>query len=288
MINLMFCGNDKMFDGLLIALLSIAKNASEELNVYILTMDLTEKNKDYRPITQEQVKIIEDKIKEKNKKNKITLIDTSKLFKREMMKCINMNTHYTPYIFIRLLSDLIKELPNKILYLDCDIVCYRDIKEIYDTDISDYEIAAALDYLGRRMIHSKYMNSGVVLMNLDMIRKTKSFRTARKMCKGRKMMLPDQTAINKACKKKIWLDDKCNEQKKRREDTIIRHFSMTLKMFPIIHLENVKPWQIEAVHKRYKIYDYEDIIEEYTKTKEAIRDRRKNEDKTRDTDILFV
>ena len=63
---------------------------------------------------------------------------------------------------------------------------------------------------------------------------------------------------------------------------------MTLKMFPIIHLENVKPWQIEAVHKRYKIYDYEDIIEEYTKTKEAIRDRRENEDKTRDTDILFV
>ena len=33
MINLMFCGNDRVFDGMLIALLSIAKNTEEALNV---------------------------------------------------------------------------------------------------------------------------------------------------------------------------------------------------------------------------------------------------------------
>lgn len=41
MINLMLCGNDKVFDGMLLTLLSIRKHTQEELNVYILTMNLT-------------------------------------------------------------------------------------------------------------------------------------------------------------------------------------------------------------------------------------------------------
>ena len=45
------------------------------------------------------------------------------------MNNINRRTHYTPYIFLRLLSDKIETLPEKILYLDTDIVCYKDINE---------------------------------------------------------------------------------------------------------------------------------------------------------------
>lgn len=41
MISLLYCGNGKMFDGILISLLSIAKTASEPLDVSILTMDLS-------------------------------------------------------------------------------------------------------------------------------------------------------------------------------------------------------------------------------------------------------
>ena len=38
---------------------------------------------------------------------------------------------------------------------------------------------------------------------------------------------------------------------------------MTIKLLPVPHLKNIKPWQIERVHKEYKIYDYEDIYNEY-------------------------
>lgn len=263
MINLMFCGNDRMFDGLLISLISIAKHTKEDLNVYLMTMNLEEENESYKPITEDQRKIIEESIQKRNKNNKVQLIDVTQTYKKELPTNRNKHTHYTPYIFIRLLSDKIPELPNKILYLDTDIVCYRDIKEIYNTDMEEYEIAASLDYIGRKMINRNYMNSGVVLMNLEKIRENRSFETAREICIKKRMALPDQTALNKACKQKVWLPDKCNEQKERKDDTIIRHFSMTIKLLPVPHLKNIKPWQIERVHKEYKIYDYEDIYNEY-------------------------
>lgn len=268
MINLMFCGNQKMFDGLIIALLSITKHTNEDLNVYLMTMDLTDKNKNYNPITEEQRQIIDQILKNKNQNSKAILMDVTDTYLDYMKKNINRHTHYTPYIFIRILSDIIEGLPNKILYLDTDIVCYKDIKEIYDIDMTNYEIAAALDYLGRKAIDEKYMNSGVLLMNIDKIKKTGCFEEARKLCLTKKMALPDQTAINKACKNKFWLDDKCNEQYMRVEDTIIRHFSMTFRPLPYPKLINIKPWQIDDIHKVYKIHDFDDIIEEYKKIKE--------------------
>lgn len=268
MINLMFCGNQKMFDGLIISLLSISKHTNEDLTVYLLTMDLSKHKKEYVPITEKQRKTIENMLKKKNENDKVILMDITDVYLDYMKFNINKFTHYTPYIFLRILSDKVDGLPDKILYLDTDIVCYRDIKEIYDTNIEGYEIAAALDYLGRKAIDDKYMNSGVVLMNLKEIRKTGCFEKARKMCKEKKMILPDQTAINKCCTKKIWLEDKCNEQHERKEDTIIRHFSMTYRGFPYPKLVNIKPWQVDKIHKVYKIHDFDDILEEYEKIKE--------------------
>ena len=267
MINLMLCGNYKVFDGMLITLLSIAKYTRESLNVYLMTMDLRDIDEKFIPITEKERLIIENKLKEKNKENKVTLVDETDLYKNEMPKNINKNTHYTPYIFLRLLSDKVEELPEKILYLDTDIVCYKDIKELYDINMDEYEVAMARDFIGRKWIDVDYLNSGVVLMNLKNIRKSNCFEACRKMCVSRKMTLPDQTALNKCCKHKLIIEDKFNEQKKRREDTVIRHFSMQLLYFPVIRPRNIKPWEIEKVHEIYKINDYDDIYEEYLETK---------------------
>lgn len=267
MINLMLCGNDRVFDGMIITLLSISKYTKEPLNVFIMTMDLTDVDEAFKPITEEHRSILENKLKEKNPDNKVTLVDETKIYKEEMLKNINRRTHYTPYIFLRLLSDKIDILPDKILYLDTDIVCYKDISELYNIDMSNYEIAAARDFIGRKWINRNYLNSGVVLMNLSNIRKTNSFEACRKMCMTRRMVLPDQTALNKCCKTKLILEDKFNEQYKRREDTVIRHFSMQLLYFPIIRPRNIKPWQIEKVHEILKINDYDDIYEEFLNVK---------------------
>ncbi len=267
MINLMFCGNSKVFDGMIISLLSIVKYTKEALNVFILTMDLSSINENYTPVDKEHVKVLEKIIKEKNENSKITLIDTTDLIKEEIINSVNKKTHYTPYIFIRLFSDKIKKLPDKILYLDCDIVCYKDIKEIFDINIEDYDIGVVRDYIGRKVINRKYINSGVLLINLKKVREDGSFEKARNIAKNRVMAMPDQTAIYKACTKKLYLPDKYNEQKERKDDTVIRHFSMTIKLLPYFRLVNIKPWNIDRMHNEYKIYDYDDILKKYLEIK---------------------
>lgn len=294
MINLMFCGNDKVLDGMIISLLSIVKHCKEQLNIYVLTMDLQEINKSYRPITKEQVKILENIISKVNSESKIHLIDITEYFKEEMLKSVNINTHYTPYILVRLFSDKIDELPDKVLYLDSDLVIYDNIEPLFNTPIDDYDFAAVVDYIGQFFINRKYINSGVLLMNIKKMKEEDAFRKCRDMVVTKKMLLPDQTALNKICRDKLYLPRKYNEQKEKQEDTIIRHFSMTmkfilhtskekremikkhcsiLKFLPHLKFLNVKPWNIEAIHKIYNIHDFDDIIEEYLniKDKESLK-----------------
>lgn len=268
MINLMFCGNSKMIDGLIISLLSISKNTKDSLNVFLMTMDFTEQNEEFKPITEEQRTLLEKILKKRNTENEVHLIDAKQVYLNELSNNKNIKTHYTPYIFIRLLVDKIKEIPDKILYLDTDIVCYKDISNLYNMDMSNYEIAMALDYLGRKWINPHYLNSGVLLMNLKKMRENKALEKARKVCETKRMVLPDQTALNEACEHIYILPDKYNEQYKRNEDTVIRHFSMTLRYFPYIHTLNIKPWHVEKIHKTYKIHDFDDIITEYLTIKE--------------------
>ena len=137
MINLLFCGNDKVYDGLLISLLSITKHTKDALNVNILTVDLQDIDEKYKPLNEEHKSVLEKIVKDANADSKVNLIDISDIFRDEMMEGKNMKTHYTPYIFLRLFVDRIPELPSKLLYMDVDIVCYKDIAELYNKDIEE-------------------------------------------------------------------------------------------------------------------------------------------------------
>ena len=263
MINVMLCGNDKVFSGMLITLMSMVKYTKEPVHAYIMTMDLTELNPNYTALGENHRKTLEKVLKEKNKNSKVTVVDETELYKEEMPRNINKKTHYTPYIFLRLLCDKLDEMPDKILYLDCDLVFYGNVEELYNIDMEEYEIAAARDFIGRLWIDVDYLNSGVVLMNLKKLRETKGLEKSVQMCITKKMMLPDQTALNRCCKSKLILEDRFNEQDRRKPKTVIRHFSMKLKYFPFMHSQNIKPWEIDKVHNIYKIHDYDDIYKKY-------------------------
>ncbi len=265
----MFCGNDKVYDGMLMSLISITNHTSDALNVYIITADLQDVKPEYKPITLKHKNRLEKLVREKNPDSKVTVVDASTLFRDEMMDGKNLKTHYTPYIFLRLYADKLEELPEKILYLDTDIICYRDLNELYNTDISKVEYAAAIDYFGKWFIDYKYINSGVLLMNLKLLKEADTLSKCRKMCVEKKMLLPDQTALNKCSKNKMYLPRKFNEQKERKEDTVLRHFSMTMKFFPYFKTINIKPWDITNIHEVYNIHDFDDVIEKYENIKSA-------------------
>ena len=263
MINLLYCGNAKVFDGMLISILSIIHHTISEIHVYVMTLDLQTIDERYVPINQKQITYLENIIREKNQKSYIKLIDITNLFKKDMLNSPNIRTSYTPYTLVRLYADVVMEIPDRILYLDTDTIANGNIEPIFNIDISDYELAGVIDYLGKWFIDIHYINAGILYLNIKKIRETGLFLEARKMCSEKKMWFPDQTALNKLVKKKMYLPAKYNEQRKFRNDTIIQHFCKSIRWLPYFHTVNIKPWEVDKVHKIYKITAYDIVLDEY-------------------------
>lgn len=263
MINIMLAGNSAVYDGMLIASLSITKHCKEPITAYILTMDLTEKKDVYKAINSEQINKLDEIYKSANKSSKVILVDVKDLYLEELKNSPNSESFYTPYTLLRLLAERIDIIPDKVLYLDTDVVANNDISELYNIDIENYELAGVRDYYGKFFFYPNYLNAGVLLLNMKKIKETKLFTRALNLCNKKKVFLPDQTAINKYCKKKLILPSKFNEQKNLSDDTVIRHFSMTLKFFPKFKKQNIKPWNIDGVHNVLKIYKFDDILTKY-------------------------
>jgi len=263
MINLMYSGNYKMFDGMIVSLLSITKHTNKPLCVYLLTGDYTELNPKFVGFDQHQIDCLNKIVQRVNPDSKVVKLDLSE-YKSLWQKSANAQTKYSVYSMMRLLACRL-DLPDKILYLDTDVVAYHDITELWDMDITEYEIAIVKDYYGKVFLGPNYFNSGVMLINLNKIKQTNLFERALEMCMSKKMLLPDQTALNKFAKYKKYLPTRYNSQKKLYDDTVLRHFSMTIKFFPKFHTINIKPWNIQLLHDKYKCYEFDDILGEYQK-----------------------
>ena len=266
--NILYCGDKNIIDGLIISILSLLKNTNEILNIYVLTASIKLEEKEYKAISSEEINILDKIVKEKNSNNFVKVIDITKKFAKEV-PLKNIKTRFTPCCMLRLFADEIPELPkDRILYLDNDVICRKDCSDFYNQNIDDTELIGVLDYYGKWFFKKKnlkfdYINSGVLLLNINKIKETRLFEKARKMCIEKKMFMPDQSALNKLSVKKKILPRKYNEQRRLKKDTVIQHFTTSFRIFPVFHSVTIKPWNIENVHKKLKIFEYDDLLEEY-------------------------
>lgn len=268
MINLLLCGNNKVFDGALTELISITNKTKETINCYIFTMDISRIKPEYICITDEQVDFLNKVVKAKNADNKVIKVDVTDLYEKEFGNCKNENAYCTPYTLLRLLADLVPNMPEKLLYLDIDMMVAKDISELYNIDISDYEYAAVKEKYGSVLIWPDYINAGMLLLNMNKIKETKLLEKARYLIKSKKMLFADQDAIYRSTIKKLLLPRKYNEQSKfNREDTVICHFCKRLIWHPYPHTENYKQWQVKEIHKVLKCYSFDEDLNEYLKLK---------------------
>lgn len=272
--NILYCGDKGIARGVLVSILSLIKNNSEPLNIYIMTINY----ENTKAFTKKATDFLNKLVKEKNPKSFVRLIDATDVFVKNLPKK-NMGSYFTPCSMLRLYVDKIPELAelDRILYLDYDVVCRKDISEFYNTNLDGVEAAGVLDIYGRRFYHyhglfnQDYMNSGVMLFNTSECIKTKMFEKAVGLCKKRWMMLADQTALNKSISKRKLVNRKFNEQEERpREDTVFHHFSNNFKFWPYFRVQKVKPFEIEKIHDVLKITEYDDILEEYKKLKDNL------------------
>ena len=274
MINILLCGNKKVFDGALTELISIINRTKETINCYIFTMKLSRLKPDYLSITDEQIDFLNEVLQEKNKDNTVFKIDVTDLYEEQFGNCKNEGAYCTPYTLLRLLADLIPQIPDKILYLDIDMMANKDIAELYNVDISNYEYAAVKEKYGSVFIWPDYINAGMLLLNIKKIKETGLLEKARYLIKTRKMLFADQDAIYRSTTKKLLIPRKYNEQSSfKRQDTVICHFCKRLMWLPYPHTENYKQWHIDEMHKELKCHRFDEDLNEYKVLKEKFEGR---------------
>lgn len=193
--NLLFCINHAYTDILLVSLFSLIQESGfDETDVYIISRDLNEE--DRRKI----------RILEKTDKVRITFIN----FDAAMLKDAPVTQRYPAEIYFRLFAcNLLPQGISKILYIDVDTICINKLIDLYNTDINNVYFAActhtrklltkinAIRLDVKNKTESVYINTGVMLMNLDLLRKHFDKKRIFDFLKenGRRLILPDQDIV---------------------------------------------------------------------------------------------
>jgi len=265
MINILLCGNDKVFDGFLTTMLSILKRneSKETFTFYIYTMDVSYIDPKYEILNDYMADILDRTAKKYNKDNKVIKIDVIDLYKKEFANSPNENCYASPYTLLRLFADIVPNMPDKLIYLDIDLIVNRDIKLLWDIDVSNYEYAAARDQYGKFLIKPNYINAGVLLFNLKKMKETKILEKARQLIKTKKLVFADQSALIRSTTKRKMLPQRFNCQAMLTKRCVIRHFSKRLYWLPYPHVENIKQWHVDKVHYKLKYHQFDDVLNEY-------------------------
>jgi len=189
---------------------SVIENSSNDYNydILIIETDISEQNKE-----------ILSSIPKKYKNVSLRFVDVSHIIDNYTF---TYSQHHSKYNFYRLTAPEVLSEYNKIIYVDCDLVVNCDISELYNIDLEDNYVAATrcigmISSYIRREERKKYVdnvlqlkkptdyfNSGVMLLNLELIRETFSTKQLLDMASEGEWMFCDQCVLNVLFKGKIY------------------------------------------------------------------------------------
>ena len=162
-------------------------NNNIEIEIFVL----------HSEIEQAQVQLFRKRLSTENLTISFIQIDP------EIFSGLPITHHFKCEIYFRLLIP--KLLPySKVLYLDADTVTCESLKELYSTNLEANYIAAVRDakFCGlpelRLAPGAKYLNSGVMLLNLDAWREDKIAEQVLRFVRARPeaIKFADQCGIN--------------------------------------------------------------------------------------------
>lgn len=168
--------------------------------------------------------------------------------------CFNLRDYYTPAIYYRLFIVGMFPQYKKAIYLDCDTVVLGDVSELYRENLGNHLIGAVADGVVQGVPvfkeytkealgieGEKYFNSGVIVMNLDGMRKMNFYDAfCNTLQKYRFRVAPDQDCLNVLCKGRVHY---FSEQWNRMPQA-----AATDKAAKLIHYNLAqKPWHYDGV-----------------------------------------
>jgi lipopolysaccharide biosynthesis glycosyltransferase len=230
-----------------VALLSLFLNCRKSFRVYILYIDGVE---------IEDIEAISNLCKKFNTSVAFFKVDSSRISR------FKVNNYYTTSVYSRLLIPELLANEDIVLYLDCDIIVNKNIDEIFIMDIDEYKYCAVFDKgaseksLLPDYIKRKYINSGVLLMNLKKLREDDSFSKMMDLYgKHHNLIIyPDQCLINLYASNEIKLIDEKFNRQIIIHDTPKEAWNSFLQKTIIFHfITGTKPWH---KHARLHISDF--------------------------------
>lgn len=244
-IPIFFAIDDAYTPFLAVALQSLIENASHDYKYLIKILHTNVQNEH-----MEQIR------KYESENVNIEFVDLSYYIEKVQDKLYTRD-YYTNTTYFRLFLPELYPQYDKVLYLDSDIIVVGDISELYNTDMGTNLVAAApddiiqynkvfQDYAELVVGVSKYehyFNAGVLLMNLDELRKFKFQEKFLYLLGTVKFSVAqDQDYLNRLCKGRV---------------TLISH---DWNVMPYVNQET-KPEDIQLIHYNfaYKPWHFEDV-----------------------------
>ncbi len=229
MINIVLAINDQFVEQAAALIMSIYKNSKKDSLVRINIIHST--------VTKEHQDIMKNMVKDMENISELNFVDMTKFvtnvfldkfLDKSAVKHMSIETYY------RLFIPTVFPQYDKVLYLDSDLIVYEDLTELYNIDINDFYAGVISegpaffkssfgvdgkkikmeDYLVEKLnIHDKtYFNSGIMLLNLDKMRKDNIQEKALSfLFKNYPLAFCDQCVLNSILNGKVkFLDRKYN------------------------------------------------------------------------------
>ena len=199
--------------------------------------------------------------------------------------------YYTSTTYFRLFLPELYPQYDKVLYLDSDIVILKDVAQLYNTEIGTNLVAAVPDdiiqnnkvfqeYVEKVVgvaSYKRYFNAGVLLMNLDELRKFNfqdKFMYLLETVKFK--VIQDQDYLNRLCKGRVKLLDAGWNRMPMTDNDI------KIEDIKLIHYNYVyKPWHFDDILYQDIFWSYAKKTEFYEKISE-IKNNYTNEQKNND------
>lgn len=249
-IPIFFTVDDVYIPFLAVALQSLIDNASDKnyYSIKILYTNISEEN--------------QAKINKYQKENvDIEFVDLNYYINKVKDKLYTRDYYSVTTYFRLFIPDLYPQY-DKVLYLDSDIVVLSDIADLYNIDMEDNLVAAAPDDVIQTIKvfqeyaelvvgvtdHKRYFNAGILLMNLDGLRKFKfQDKFLYLLSKVKFSVAQDQDYLNRLCKGRVKLIENTWDRMPiggdtvKREDLHLIHYNLAFK-----------PWHFEDIlYKEY-------------------------------------
>lgn len=279
-IPIFFAIDDSYTPFLAVALQSLIDNASKEYNylIKILHTNVQEEN-------QKEIKKFE------SENVNIEYVDLSYYIEKVKDKLYTRD-YYTNTTYFRLFLPELYPQYDKVLYLDSDIIVVGDISELYNTEMGTNLVAAAPDDIiqynkvfqdyAELVVgvakYQHYFNAGVLLMNLDELRKFKFQEKFLYLLEKVKFSVAqDQDYLNRLCKGRVtlvshdWDVMPYVNNETKPEDIKLIHYNFAYK-----------PWHFEDVTYNEYFWEYAkktEFYEQILKVRESYTEEQKFKDR---------